>query len=481
MQSLDTTIANIALPHIRGSLSASADEINWVLTSYITAAAISTLPTGWLSGKFGTKQVFMVAVFGFTVSSILCGASTSINAIVLFRLLQGMFGAAIIPLSQAILLDINPPEKYGSAMALWGIGVMIGPIIGPSLGGYLTDNYSWRWVFYINVPFGIIAFLGIWKFAPANKKLSAPFDFIGFSIFAIFIASLQLLLDRGNQLDWFESMEINIYFIIMLSTFWMFFYYISWAKNPFISLGIFKDRNFSSGLFLIFLIGIVLLSTMSLLPPLLQNLAHYPVLTVGIVMIPRGIGTMLVMSIVGKLLERKIDPRLLIILGLSLTAFSLWEMSLINENVTEWIIMKTGFIQGVGLGFTFVPLSTISFLTLHSKYRVEATGLFTLIRNIGSSIGISMISTILSRSIQYNHAILSEKIDYTKFDNITNLMSLPHNQYYTKFSATLLDLSINTQASMISYLNCFKIMMTIVLICIPVVFLFKTQTSNSKT
>jgi DHA2 family multidrug resistance protein len=475
MQALDTTIANVALPHIQGSLSASVDEINWVLTSYITAAAIATLPTGWLSEKFGSKKIFTFAIAGFTVSSVLCGLSLSIEEIVLFRLLQGIFGASLIPLSQATLLDINPPEKHGSAMALWGVGVMVGPIIGPSLGGYLTDNYSWRWVFYINVPFGILSFLGILSFGQDSEKKSTPFDFVGFSLFAIFIASLQLLLDRGNQLDWLDSTEIKIYLFIMLSTLWMFCYYITWAKNPFISLGVFKDRNFCAGLILMFLVGIILLATMSLLPPLLQNLANYPVVTVGIVMVPRGIGTMLVMMIVGKLLERKVDPRLLIFLGLGLTSFSLWEMTSINLSVTKWIIVKTGFIQGLGLGFTFVPLTTIAFSTLNPIYRVEASGLFTLLRNIGSSIGISIVSTLLSRHTQLNHSILSEHINIFNIHHIRNLLSTGTSKIGKELAAVIIDSSINIQAQMISYLNCFKLMMIIVVISIPLVLLLKNN------
>jgi DHA2 family multidrug resistance protein len=367
------------------------------------------------------------------------------------------------------LLDINPPEKHGSAMALWGVGVMVGPIIGPSLGGYLTDSYSWRWVFYINVPFGILAFLGILKFGKDSNKKSTPFDFIGFSLFAIFIASLQLMLDRGNQLDWFYSTEIKIYLFTILSTLWMFCYYLTWAKNPFITLEIFKNRNFSVGLALMFLIGIILLSTMSILPPLLQNLMNYPVVTVGIVMVPRGVGTMLVMFLVGRLLEKGVDPRKLIILGLSLTSFSLWEMTTINLLLTEWIVIKNGFIQGLGLGFTFVPLTTIAFSTLDKSYRNEGTGLFTLFRNVGSSIGISAIATLLSRSTQANHAILSEYINIFNISDIKNLFINTNN----KLVYAAMDASINIQAQMISYINCFKTMMIIVIISIPLAFLFK--------
>jgi len=478
MQALDTTIANVALPHIQGSLSASQEEINWVLTSYITAAAIATMPTAWLAGKFGSRRTFAFAVVGFTISSILCGLSLSIEEIVLFRLLQGVFGACLVPLSQSILLDINPPEKHGSAMALWGIGIMIGPILGPSLGGVLTDNYSWRWVFYINVPFGILSFLGIWFFGKEEKPKTIPFDFVGFGLFAIFIASLQLLLDRGNQLDWLDSREVNFYIVICLSSFWIFCCHILWAKDPFISLEVFKDYNFVISLILMFIVGIILLATIALLPPLLQNLINYPITEVGLIMVPRGLGTMVIMALMGKVLHKNIvDPKVFIITGLTLTCLSLWEMSLMNLSLTSWIIIKTGFIQGMGLGFVFVPLSTVAFSTLNPSYRMEATGLFTLIRNIGSSIGIAIIAAFLIRETSINHAIISEHINIFNFKNLMQHFHISD----PKLAASVMELTILREAQMIGYLNSFKLMMFITLVTIPLAFLLKKVKSAANS
>lgn len=478
MQALDTTIANVALPHIQGSLSASSDEISWVLTSYITAAAISTLPVAWLSSKYGSKKIFSISIAGFTLASVLCGLSESINQIVFFRLIQGIFGAALVPLSQTTLLDINPPEKAGSAMALWGMGIMVGPIIGPSLGGYLTDNYNWRWVFYINVPFGILSFLGIIKFTP-NKILPAKsFDKTGFAIFAIFLISLQLLLDRGNDQDWFDSIEINIYLIILLSSIWLLGLHLYWTKNSFINLDMFKDKNFSVSLILIFLVGIILLATMSILPPMLSNLLNYPITTVGLVMVPRGVGTMITMGFVGKLLEKNTDPRILITIGLLVIIITLLEMSLVNQNITNFILIKNGFFQGIGLGLVFVPLTTIAFSTINIIYRAEATGLFTLVRNIGSSIGISIISTLVIRSTQINHQQITSYVTKYNINDIAHKYpaGIPHS-----FIANILDSEITKQAQFISYLNCFKLMMYIIIITIPLVFFLKYHKRVIKT
>jgi DHA2 family multidrug resistance protein len=360
-------------------------------------------------------------------------------------------------------------------MALWGVGVMVGPIIGPSLGGWLTDNYSWRWVFYINVPFGILSFLGIIAFGKDSARKSTQFDFIGFALFALFLASMQLLLDRGNEQDWFDSKEINFYLITCLSSFWMFCYYITWAPSPFITLDIFNDRNFTIGLVLMFMVGIILLATMALMPPLLQNLANYPVVTVGLVMVPRGFGTLLVMTIVGKLMERGIDPRHLIVFGLILTGISLWQMTQVNLNISKWIVVQNGFLQGLGIGFTFVPLTTIAFATLDSKYRVEATGLFTLLRNIGSSIGISLVSTILIRHTQLNHQIIGEHINIYNFAHLSETFG-----GHKLFTAAALDSVINIQAQMIAYCNCFKLMMIVVFISIPLVFFLNKPKALAK-
>ena len=400
MQALDTTIANVALPHMQGSMSATQDQISWVLTSYIVAAAIFMPLTGFLTARFGRKRIFTWNVIGFTVASMLCGAAQNLSQIVVFRLLQGVFGAGLVPLSQSVLLDSYPKEKHGSAMALWGVGVMVGPILGPVLGGLLTDHYSWRWVFYINLPFGVLAWYGLSKYLHETTiDRSRRFDLQGFAYLSIAIGSLQMMLDRGESLDWFDSREVVIEGALAALSLYLFVVHIFTAERPFLEPRLFKDRNFTLGLINIFIVGIILLASMALLPPFLQNLMGYPVIDVGALLAPRGVGTMLAMFIVGKL-SGKVDSRHKIMFGLMLTIFSLWEMTSFNTDISGWTIVTNGIVQGLGLGFIFVPLSTITFATLAKRYRDEGTSLFSLMRNIGSSIGISVVITALSHNTQ---------------------------------------------------------------------------------
>ena len=323
MQALDTTIANVALPYMQGALSATQDQINWVLTSYITAAAIMTPVTGFLAARYGRKKLFLAAVVGFTVASVLCGMAQSLPQMVLFRLLQGVFGAPLVPLSQSVLLDSHPKEKHGSAMALWGVGVMVGPILGPTLGGWLTEYYNWRWVFYINLPVGVLTFLGLSAFlaeTPVAKGLRL--DVFGFAMLSIAIGALQMFLDRGEQLDWFSSREILVEASLCGLAFYLFLAHMFTSEEPFIAPGLFADRNFAVGVMFIFVVGVILLATLALLTPYLQNLKGFPVLDAGILLAPRGIGTMVAMMIVGRLINR-FDPRLMVVAGLALTAFVL--------------------------------------------------------------------------------------------------------------------------------------------------------------
>ncbi len=471
MQVLDTTIANVALPHMQGSLSATQDQITWVLTSYIVASAIATLPTGWLTGRFGRKKIFQIAIIGFTLTSLLCGIATSIEEMVMFRLLQGLFGAALVPLSQSTLLDINPKEKHTSAMALWGVGVMIGPILGPTLGGYLTEYYNWRWVFYINLPVGIISFLGITAFLPETERHDRPFDMFGFFTLSLAIGALQLMLDRGGQTDWFSSKEILFYCGLIAACLWLFVTHSVFARHPFLSPALLRDRNMLTGTIFIFFVGIILLATMTLLPPYMQNVMGYPVLDVGILMAPRGIGTMAAMIFVGKT-AGKIDPRALILLGLGLTAVSLWEMTAFAPFVPEAMLIRTGVVQGFGLGFIFTPLSTLSFSTLEGKLRTEAAGLFSLMRNTGSSLGVSIVISLLGKNIQTNHSYLGENITPYKMGIAANHVS--ENTIPGSHAAlALLDAEINRQAATIAYIDDFKVMMWVVIAIMPMVFLLR--------
>lgn len=472
MQTLDMTIANVALPHMQGTMSATQDQIAWVLTSYIVAAAIMTPLTGFLAARFGRKRLFMGAVAGFTVASMLCGTATTLTEMVLFRLMQGAFGAALVPLSQAVLLDTFPRERHGSAMAMWGVGVMVGPILGPTLGGYLTEFYNWRWVFYINLPFGIMALLGIMAFVPETlRDRNRPFDFFGFALLSLAIGALQLMLDRGESRDWFASTEIMIEAAASGLFLYMFLAHMFTADRPFIEPGLFKDRNFAVGLFFIFIVGIILLATLALLPPFLQNLMDFPVLTTGYVLAPRGVGTMVAMLLVGRLIG-KVDTRWLILVGLVLTATSLWEMAGFTMDVDIWTIVRTGVTQGLGLGFIFVPLSTVTFATLAQKYRTEGTAMFSLMRNIGSSIGISIVMTLFAQNTQINHATIAESV--TPFRELVPRAWLPQVwDWGTTAGAVALNGAVTRQASTIAYLNDFTLMMWVTLLSAPLLLLLR--------
>lgn len=478
MQALDTTIANVALPHMQGSMSATQDQISWVLTAYIVAAAIMTPPTGVLAARFGRKRLFAVMVIGFTLASMACGAATSLVQIVAFRLMQGVFGAGLVPLSQAVLLDIYPREKHGSAMAMWGVGVMVGPILGPTLGGYLTEFYNWRWVFYINLPFGLLALFGILAFVPETvRDAGRRFDFFGFALLSLAIGALQLMLDRGQSQDWFSSPEIIVEAVLAGLFLYLFLVQMFTAERPFIEPGLFKDRNFAVGLFLIFMIGIVLLATLALLPPFLQNLMGYPVLTTGVALAPRGVGTMIAMLIVGRLISR-VDTRLLILLGISLTALSLSEMAGFTTEMPLSTIIWTGIVQGLGLGFIFVPLSTTAFSTLKAHYRNEGTAMFSLMRNIGSSIGISVVFTLLAQNTQVSHADIADAL--TPFRDTLQQPWLPQVwNWHTTFGASALDHEVTRQAAAIAYLNDFTFMMWVTLLSAPLLLLMRKPRPNA--
>ncbi|MBD1571690.1 DHA2 family efflux MFS transporter permease subunit [Vibrio sp. S17_S38] len=472
MQALDTTIANVALPHMQGAMGATQDQISWVLTSYIVASAIAMPLTGFVAAKIGRKRLFIYSVIGFTIASALCGAAQSLDQIILFRLLQGIFGASLVPLSQAVLLDTYPKEQHGSAMAMWGVGVMVGPILGPSLGGWLTEYYNWRWVFYINIPFGALAWFGIAAYVKETSiEAKRKFDIFGFALIGIAIGSLQLFLDRGESQNWFSSMEIVIEAVLAGLAFYMFLVHMFTAKKPFLDPIMFKDRNFVVGLIVGFMMGIVLLATMALLPPFMQSLMGYPVLDVGLLLTPRGFGTMIGMLIVGHL-ARKVDLRYLMVVGVLLMILSLWEMTLFTAEISSWDIVRTGVIQGLGLGLVFVPLSTMAFSTLAPKFRTEGTALFSLIRNIGSSIGISVVTTYLAHRVQINHETFSQYI--TSF-SLPLKMASEHGMYdiSTQVGLMSIDAEVNRQAAILGYLQDYRLMMFVCFIMLPLLFLLK--------
>jgi len=469
MQALDNTIANVALPRIQGSLSATQDQMTWVLTSYIIAAAIMTPLSGWLAGQVGRKRVFLFSVVGFTVASALCGLAGTLPEIVLARLLQGLCGAALIPMSQAVLLDINPPKEHAKAMAIWVMAVTIGPILGPALGGWLTENYNWRWVFYINVPFGILAFLGILSFMPETQRRKSRFDFFGFTALSLAIGAFQLMLDRGQLKDWFASSEIWVEAIVAGLAFYLFVVHmLTTTKAPFISPAMFKDRNFVTGNFFIFVVGVVLFATLALLPPLLQDLLNYPVVLAGLVTAPRGFGTLAAMLIVGRLMGR-IDTRIIIATGFALTAFSLWQMTGFYLQMGTASVVWSGLAQGLGTGFVYVPLAAITFATLSPQFRNEGTAVFSLIRNIGSSVGISVVTTLLTRNTQAMHSRLAEQV--TPFSDVMHAQA--PDAFTSASGLAALNATVSSQAAMIAYNDDFKLMMVLTLCAVPLVGLLR--------
>ncbi|MGE4012201.1 MAG: DHA2 family efflux MFS transporter permease subunit [Alphaproteobacteria bacterium] len=472
MQALDMTIANVALPFMQGSLNAGLDQINWVLTSYIVATAIMMPLTGWMVARFGRKQVFLFTVAGFTVSSMLCGMAGSLEQMVVFRLLQGVFGAPLVPLSQTVLLDSYPREKHGQATALWGVGIMVGPIMGPTLGGWLTEYYNWRWVFYINLPIGLLTLAGLGLYlteSPRDKKLS--FDWFGFLTLSLAIGALQMMLDRGEQLDWFASTEIVVYAALCALGMYLFLVHTFTVDKPFLDREMFIDRNFSMGLIFIFLVGVLLLATMALLTPFLQNLLGYPVLTAGLLMGPRGIGTMIGMFMVGRMINL-MDPRLLVVIGLALTAWSLHVMSEFSLDVTQWQIIWSGLVQGLGLGLLFVPLSIITFATLEPRFRTQGSALFSLTRSIGSSLGISLVIFMLGRNTQIMHATIAEHITpfnpILQFPNVAAVWNMA-----TEAGRMALNHEITRQATMIGFINDFRLMMYVSIAAMPLVLILR--------
>jgi DHA2 family multidrug resistance protein len=478
IQALDGTIANVALPHMQGALSATQDQITWVLTSFIVAAAIATPLNGWLVDRFSLKRVFLVSVAGFVGASVLCGISTTLLEIVVARMLQGVFGAALVPLSQSVLLDINPREKHGSAMAVWGMGVMIGPILGPTLGGWLTDSYSWRWVFFINVPIGGLAFWGIWRYiqaVPAARRVR--FDMFGFITLSIAIGALQMFLDRGEQNDWFASGETWFELILTLLAGSYFIGHTATrpAGESFIDYRLLKNANYVTGLLLIFIVGMVLFATRALMPTMLQGLMGYPAALAGLVTAPSGLGTMVAMLVVGRL-TGKVDFRLLLGAGFAITAFSLWQMTQYTLTLTQSDIVWPGVIQGVGLGLVFVPLSAATFATLSPQMRAEGTALYSLIRNIGSSIGIALVQALLVRNTQIAHASL-----VTHINPANPALQDPSSVYNvaTQAGAALVNAEITRQASMIAYVDDYWLMMILTAAVIPLLLLIRPPKASS--
>ena len=448
MQLLDMTIANVALPRIQASLGATQDTVDWVLTSYIVAAAIATPITGWLSDRLGRKRLFITSIIAFVAASALCAIGQTIGEMVLFRTVQGVAGAFLVPLAQSTLIDINPPPKRGRAMALFGAGVMVGPILGPMLGGWLTQQYDWRWVFLINLPIGATAALLTWQSMPSSPRSKRRFDLLGFALLAIGLASLQLVLDRGSKLHWLASWQIRIGMVAAAVGVVTFLFHLLSAREPLFEPRMLKDRNFSAGLIFMTVSGMVLFAGLSLLPPLLQDLLGYSTFDTGLLMAPRGAGTLVTMLLVGRLVGR-VDTRMIVGIGVGLLACASYEMSHFELDMGQVPVIVSGIVQGVGLGLIFVPMNTVGFATLDERHRTTGTSLFNLGRNMGGSIGISIMATLLTRGIQLGDARLASS---------------------TIHPATPL---LERQAAMIAYVNDFRLMTVLTLCTLPLLALLQ--------
>jgi DHA2 family multidrug resistance protein len=469
MQALDTTIANVALPYMQGSVSASQDEIAWVLTSYLVTSAIMTPPSAFFATRFGVKRVLLVSIAGFIVASMLCGAAHSLTQIVVFRCLQGAFGAPLIPLAQSVLFNINPPDRRGQAMATFSMVIMLAPVLGPVLGGLLTSDFTWRAVFYINLPLGVLAFIGVLFFLPATKPNTGfKLDWLGFGTLSIAIGALQILLDRGTEQDWFSSREIIIETIIGGAAFYLFIAHIFTARKPFVRPALFANRSFSAATLFVVSLGVTSYAALSLQPPFLQELAHEPIVTAGLVMGPRGIGTVVSILLTGRLIG-KVDSRIILFVGLIVTAWAFYIMSGWTQDVSIPTIIYAGVIQGFGSGATMVPLTTLALSTIALEHRPEASSIYTLARTIGSGVGVSIVNGLFSNNVQINHAEIASAV--TAFNR---QLAPPHIAAFwspaTASGSAALDAVINQQAQVISYNDDYKLLMILTLIALPLLF-----------
>jgi MFS transporter, DHA2 family, multidrug resistance protein len=471
MQGVDNTILNVALPHIQGSLSASLDQIAWTLTSYIVCAAIMMPLTGWLAGRFGIKYVFLASIIGFTVASALCGAAASLGELVLFRALQGIAGAGLVPLSQAVLLQINPPERHGQAMAVFGTGTICGPIMGPALGGWLTQDYSWRWVFYINLPVGLLCTLGVLVFIRHTRTVHRePFDFVGFVFLSLAIGALQLLLDRGELKDWFSSGEIWIEATIAGLCFYLFIVHTVTADGAsFLNRELLKSANFTAGTILMFAGGLIMTGALALLSTMLQNLMNYPAMTTGFVTMPRGIGAMAAMFLVAPLITR-VDNRLIIGVGFLLTAVAMWQMSGFSLQMGMTPIIVSGLLQGFGLGCTQVPLNILALSTLPRHILTQGTAIRSLMRNLGGSIGISVLVANLAEKTQIVHSHLVEGLRPDNPLAQAPLLAAPYS-LSTPGGVAALNAEVTRQAAMVAYIDDFILLMMVALATLPLLLL----------
>ena len=471
MQILDTTIANVAIPHMQSALGATSETVTWVLTSYILASAIAMPITGWLADRIGRRELVLASVAGFIIASMACGAAQSLEQMVAFRFMQGVFAAFISPLSQSVMMDINPPDKQARAMSIWGMGIMIGPILGPVLGGWLTESVNWRWVFYVNLPVGLLTLAMMWALLPATRTSDRKFDLFGFSMLALGLAALQLMLDRGAHEDWFDSIEIWIELGVAIACLWIFAVHLIVGRNPLFNRRMITDRNFVTAMGFMIVIGVVMFASMALLPPMLQGLFGWPVIDTGWVLAVRGVGILFSMAIAGRLTGR-IDARWMVGTGLVIAAYSLWQMSHWSLAMGMQPVIVSGLVQGLGMGLIFIPLNTMAFATIAPEYRTDGSSLLNLFRSLGASVGISIVTTLLGTNSQTSHADLAQHITAGS----TSLIDASTADRFGVAGDTamaIVNAEITRQAMMVAYIDDFWLMMWVTLAAVPLVVLLR--------
>lgn len=470
MQVLDTTIANVALPHMEAALSATQDTISWVLTSYVLASAVALPLGGWLVDRFGIRLMFTLSVAAFTLASVLCGLAQNLEQMVAFRVVQGIGGAFLAPFAQTVMLNASSAEERPRMMGLFTQGVMLGPIAGPLLGGYITESYSWRWVFFINVPIGLVCGFVLWALLPRTPMVRRPIDMTGWLLVALALASFQLMLDRGPSQDWFGSGEIVIYAVIWACTGWMAMVHLLTTARPLFPGRLFADANFVASLVFMFLIGCVMMAVLALLPGLLQGIYGYPAVDAGWLLAPRGIGLLVSITLFGRWIGR-IDPRIALTIGLGLSGWSLWLMSGWSPDMPMEPIFINGLIQGVGISFTIMPVNMIAFATLPQSLRTDAAALINLCRSMGASIGIAVCTFMFARNLQINHAELGARI--TRMSAPFDLDRITAYGGVSEAGMRMVDGMVNKQAAMIGYLDDFYMMALLCWAAIPVLFFVK--------
>ncbi len=483
MEVLDTTVVNVSLPHIAGNLSATPAEATWALTSYLVANAIVLPITGWLSSYFGRKRLLMTAVVGFTSASFFCGFAPSLAWLVIFRIMQGLSGGVLQPVSQAVMLEAFPREQQGKAMGVWGLGIVVAPMLGPVLGGWLTDNYSWRWIFYINIPIGIVSIIMTKLFIfdpPYIRRSTARIDTWGIGMLAVGIGCLQIVLDKGQQEDWFSSTWITWTLILALVMLVLFIVRELYTPDPVLRLRVFKERTYSTGVFLMTTLGFVLYGSLVLLPLFLQTVLAYPAVAAGIAMSPRGLGSFIAMPIVGMIVG-KTDPRKLLGCGLIGAAVSLYALGSLNLGIGYWDIFWPQFFQGLSMGFVFVPLTTVTMSNIPKQELGNATSIFNLMRNLGGSVGIATVATMLSRSTQMQYNIMGAHVSV--FDMRTRMVL---DQIRAGLMSRGMDLStatraayaalsgmVSQQAVMVAFVQLFRVLALVFVIVMPLVFVMR--------